>query len=74
MNQGTHSEPIEQKTKSLGLLLLLLQIGCMVGYGVAGNYTSNSNGIIILQSEVIPIIFLFLFVLVGFGMLLNVYR
>ena len=47
----------------------------MVGYGVAGQFRNESlNGISVLQNGIIGLILMFLFVSVGFGMLLNIYR
>lgn len=46
----------------------------MVGYGLAGNFRADISGEVILKSEIVALILMFLFVVVGFGMLLNIYR
>lgn len=46
----------------------------MIGYGLAGNYRNDANGLSILRTDTISLILMFIFTIVGFGMLLNVYR
>lgn len=46
----------------------------MVGYGLAGKYRNDANGLSILHTDTMSLILMFIFAIVGFGMLMNVYR
>ena len=74
MNQRTYTEPVDNKSRILGISLLITEIGCMVGYGLAGNFRNDPSGLSTLRGEVVSLILMFIFVVVGFGMLNNIYR
>jgi len=52
----------------------MTEIGIMIGYGLAGSFRNDTNGSTILYTDTMSFILMFIFVAVGFGMLLNVYR
>lgn len=46
----------------------------MIGYGLSGSFRNDANGLTVLRTEIVSIILMFIFVAVGFGLLLNIYR
>ena len=74
INERTYTEPLDNRTRINGLTMLTTEIGVMIGYGLSGSFRNSSSAIEILRSDIILLILMFLFVLVGFGMLLNIYR
>lgn len=74
IEKRTYTEPIDNKSRLSGVGLVLTEIGIMIGYGLAGNFRNDANGLTILRTDILSCILMFIFVVVGFGMLLNVYR
>lgn len=74
INERTYTEPIDNRSRINGVTLLITQIGVMIGYGLSGSFRNDAAGIEVLRSDIILLILMFLFVLAGFGMLLNIYR
>lgn len=74
INERTYTEPADNKSRFLGVSLLVTEIGVMIGYGLSGVFRAEAEAMTILKTEIISLILMFLFITTGFGMLLNVYR
>lgn len=72
--ESTYTEPIDNKTRFVGVSLLMFEVGAMVGYGLAGFFRNDTAGIEVLRGDIINLMLMFIFITVGFGLLLNVYR
>jgi hypothetical protein len=73
------------KYRLIAVGLIIAEIGCMIGYGLAGRYDVSENYINNMPptygndlntptANAYSLILMFIFTVVGFGMLLNVYR
>lgn len=67
-------EPVDARNRILGLSFLIIEIGVMFAYGFAGSFSFETNPSFAAYQEIISVVLLALFVLVGFGLLLSTYR
>lgn len=69
-----YQEPLDHKGRFHGISFVLTEVGVMIGYGLAGSFYVEPNTSYTSYTEVFGVILLALFVLVGFGMLMSLYR
>lgn len=69
-----YPEPLELRNRLIGVAFILLQAGLMVVYGIMGTYYREARPNSMTHYGVISTVLTGLFAIVGFGLVLSVYK
>lgn len=74
MYQQEWKEPPENINRAVGVAILVTQVGSMVAYGVVGRFFNETGAVTAAEEGIFYTMMLMLFTIVGFGLLLNVFK
>lgn len=75
VDPSPYKEPLEFRGRIQGVSLFIVEIGCLVAYGLAGSFFDETTNLANAAfGDIYTVVMMALFVLVGFGLLLSAYR